>query len=288
MTASRGQGTTGGGGGAEHGRVRRAAAAIRKAARGPGAVEVGVVLGSGLSGAVPLDRVDRRLAYTAIPGFPRPGVEGHAGELRLGRVGERRVALLSGRAHLYEGVAVDEVVRPVRTLIELGATTLIVTNAAGGVRLTLRPGDVLGIEDHLNLQGAGPDGGGPQPFGPRFIKMVHAYDPELLRLAARVARRGRVPFRRGVYAGVRGPAYETPAEVGMLRKMGAAAVGMSTVQEVMAARQMGARCLGLSLIANAAHGHHAGNVTHEEVLEAMERNAARLGRVILGVIREMP
>ena len=123
--------------------------------------------------------------------------------------------------------------------------------------------------------------------GPRFIKMVHAYDPTLLRLAAHIARRRRVPFQKGVYAGVRGPAFETPAEVVMLRRMGAAAVGMSTVQEVTAARQMGARCLGLSLIANAAHGHHAGNVTHEEVLEAMDRYAGRLGRIILGVIRDL-
>lgn len=266
-------------------RVRRAASAIRKRARVTGLPEVGVVLGSGLASAAPLQRLEVSIPYGRIPGFPRVRVEGHAGRLRLGRVGERRVAVLEGRAHLYEGHSFEDVVRPLRALISLGAETLIITNAAGGIRPTFKAGDIMGIRDHLNLQGTGPTGKIDPRLGPQFIPMGDAYDPALLKRAASVARRSRIPFRQGVYAGVRGPAYETPAEIEMLRTLGADAVGMSTVAEVIGARQMGARCLGLSLIANAASGHRAGKVTHDEVLAAGTRHAARLGRLISLIIQ---
>lgn len=252
----------------------RAAAAIRRRLGGESPPEIGIVLGSGLAAAVPLEREDLSLSYASIPGFPRTGVEGHPGRLICGSIGTRSAILLAGRPHLYEGHTFDGVVRPIRTLISLGARTLIITNAAGGIRPSLKAGDIMGIRDHLNLQGTGPTGSAEPRFGPTFIPMKGAYDPGLLRQAAAVARRHRIPFRQGVYAGVRGPAYETPGEVRMLRALGADAVGMSTVAEVIAARQMGARCLGFSLIAN------AGEISHEEVLATVTRHGANLGRLI--------
>jgi purine-nucleoside phosphorylase len=251
--------------------IEKARRAIRKRMGRRRFPPVAIILGSGLADAISSGKPGISIAYGSIPGFPRSTVPGHEGRLIIGDV-----AILSGRVHLYEGKTFDEVTFPVRALASLGTRILLVTNAAGGIHPSLRPGHILGIKDHLNLQGTG-------PTGPRFVSMAGAYDPELLKTAASVARSKRIPFRRGVYAAVRGPAYETPAEIRMLRTLGADAVGMSTVPEVIAARERGVRCLGLSMITNTAAGGHAGEVSHEEVLHAGAMHAARLARIISGV-----
>ncbi len=252
--------------------LRRAAGFLAR--RLPARPEVVLLLGSGLDGAAP-GRAKARLPYARIPGFPRPRAAGHAGELALAG----RAAVLRGRAHLYEGCAVDEVVRPVRVLARLGARTLVVTNAAGGVNPAFRPGDLMLIEDHLNLTGADPLRGAP-----RFVDLTRAYDAGLRRRALAAARRLGIGLRRGVYAAVAGPSYETPAEVRMLRRLGADAVGMSTVPEVIAAVAEGMRVVGISLIANRAAGLGPGKVSHDEVLEAGRAAGERLGVLLAAIL----
>lgn len=237
--------------------------------------DVAVVLGSGL-GHADLGHETARIPYAKIPGFPRPRVPGHPGALSL--IG--RAAVLRGRVHYYEGRPLEEVVEPVRALARLGARTLILTNAAGGIAPGLRPGDLMGIADHLNLLGANPLRGAPT-----FMDLTRVYDAELLRRAEAEARRLGFRLKRGVYAAVPGPTYETPAEVRMLRRLGADAVGMSTVPEAIAGAHAGMKVLALSLITNRAAG--AGRpVSHEEVLERArisgERSAALLRALLQG------
>jgi purine-nucleoside phosphorylase len=244
--------------------VRRAAAFL--ACRFPVRPKVAIILGSGLGG-VAFGRALARIPYRRIPGFLPSGVAGHAGILTL----EGRAAVLRGRAHLYEGRPVEEVVRPVRVLARLGARTLLVTNSAGGVRASFRPGDLMVVEDHLNLTGADPLRGAA-----RFTDLSRAYDGGLRRAALAAARRLGIRMRRGVYAAVPGPSYETPAEVRMLRRLGADAVGMSTVPEVIAAVAQGMRVLAVSVVANRA----GGGGSHEEVIGAAGRAGARLGALL--------
>ncbi|XP_053909069.1 purine nucleoside phosphorylase [Cuculus canorus] len=221
------------------------------------APQVGLVCGSGL-GALAQDLEEpRTFAYADIPGFPRSTVAGHAGLLLVGRLGGAVVAVLQGRFHLYEGYSPAQVVMPVRTLALLGVHTLVLTNAAGSLSPDLLPGDLLVIRDHIDLPGLGGRnalvGPNDERFGPRFPAMAAAYDRSLRRLALRCAPAALRP-RPGVYCGVGGPSYETPAECRLLRRLGAHAVGMSTVAEAVAARHCGLRLLGLSLITNAAPG----------------------------------
>ncbi len=244
------------------GGVDRAAAFLRR--RLGARPAVAVVLGSGLGGAAP---PGAEIPFARIPGFPRSAVPGHAGALRY----SRGVIYLRGRVHLYEGRPVEEVVRPVRILARLGVRILVLTNAAGGVNRAFRPGDLMLIEDHLNLTGANPLQGAP-----RFLDMSAAYDPGLRLLAGRAARRAGLKIRKGIYAAMAGPSYETPAEVRMLRTLGADAVGMSTVPETLAARAEGMRVLGFSCITNLAAGLSRDPLSHAEVLETM---AAAQGRV---------
>ncbi len=246
--------------------VRRAADFLRR--RLPSAPRAAVVLGSGL-GDLDLGEPAAEIAYAKIPGFPRPRVAGHPGRLSL--IG--RTAVLRGRAHFYEGRTMDEVVRPVRILARLGIARLVLTNAAGGIRRGLKPGDLMAISDHLNLMGVNPLRGGPH-----FVDQTAVWEVPA------------VPgLRKGVYAAVAGPTYETPAETRMLRRLGADAVGMSTVPEAMAARQSGLRVIGISLITNAAAGTGKGPVTHAEVLGAADRArpalAAALRKILAGDLR---
>lgn len=247
--------------------ARRAADFLRR--RLPELPETAVVLGSGLGGAA-LGRPRATIPYRSIPGFPRPSVAGHAGELSL--VG--RAAVLRGRVHFYEGGTLEEVARPVRALALLGVRTLVLTNAAGGIAPGLRPGDLMLIADHLNLMGANPLRGGA-----RFTDLTEVYDAGLRRRAKALDGR----LREGVYAAVAGPSYETPAEVRMLRRLGADAVGMSTVPEAIAARAAGLRVLGISVIANRAAGLSRGGISHEEVL----RVTAAAGERLAGLLREI-
>jgi purine-nucleoside phosphorylase len=229
----------------------------------------GVVLGSGLGGFA--ERLDGlvRVPFGDVPHMPRTNVSGHAGELCFGRSAGVPVACLRGRVHLYEGHAVDRVVLGVRLLVELGCRFVLLTNAAGGIRRDLSPGTFMLITDHMNLSGENPLKGLPDPF----VDMSRAYDPEIADAARRAARDADIGLAEGVYAGVLGPSYETPAEVRMLARLGADAVGMSTVVEAIALRHAGARVGGLSCITNSAAGVTEAPLRHSEVQDVGSRVA---------------
>jgi purine-nucleoside phosphorylase len=246
---------------------------------------VAAILGSGLSSVLDLkDAVE--IPYEDIPGWPSSHIRGHAGQLAMGKAGKTVVALLKGRVHYYEGWSLAEVVFPTRVLARLGAKLLVVTNAAGGVNADFAAGDIMVIRDHLNLLGANPlRGPNLEPMGPRFPDMSEAYDAAAARAAAK---RAKVAVREGVYAALPGPSYETPAEVAMLRALGADAAGMSTVPEVIAARHAGLRVIGFSLITNRAAGLSKTKISHEEVMRAAAQAKPRLGKLLQETITCKP
>jgi purine-nucleoside phosphorylase len=248
---------------------------------------VAVVLGSGLGGLADALQSPDRISYGELPGFPAPAVAGHTGELVAGELAGAQVLCQSGRLHAYEGHAPEVVALPVRLFADLGIETLIVTNAAGGIAPALGPGAIMLLADHINLTFLNPLHGPVRPGELRFPDMSAAYDPELGRIARDVARAEKIPLEEGVYAGVGGPSYETPAEIGMLRRLGADAVGMSTVLEVVAARARGMRCLGFSTIANRAAGLGSGRLSHQDVLAAARAAGDRLGRLVTGVVSRL-
>ncbi|MBX2813709.1 MAG: purine-nucleoside phosphorylase [Myxococcales bacterium] len=228
--------------------------------------KVAIVLGSGLGTVVSALTTEGSIGYSSIAGFPQATVEGHAGLLTYGHWHNVPVVCLQGRAHLYEGHSANTVVLPIRSLMYLGVDTVIITNASGGIRSDLAPGNLMLIRDHLNLTGTSPLlGPNEQSFGPRFPDMSAAYSPELRKIAHEVAEDAGLQLLEGVYAGVLGPAYETPAEIKMLKSIGADAVGMSTVLEVIAAVHMGAQVLGISCVTNPAAGIKQGPLRHEDV-----------------------
>ena len=247
---------------------------------------VALVLGSGLGAFA--ERLGDRVAipFADLPDFPvSTGVVGHAGQLVLGRVEGVPVAVLAGRIHFYEGRSMADVVFPVRVLARLGARSVVLTNAAGGVRLSFRPGDLMLISDHINAFGAHPlIGPNEDALGPRFPDMTAVYDPALRRLVKSVARRLAIPLKEGVYLGNPGPSYETPAEIRAYRKLGADAVGMSTIPEALALRHMGVRVLGISTITNMAAGILEKPLVHEEVLETTRRVEDRFVRLLTAVV----
>jgi purine-nucleoside phosphorylase len=249
--------------------------------------KVGLVLGSGLSAFASALRQPTRIPYREVPHFPTPTAVGHPGELAVGAFDGIEVAVLTGRAHLYEGYSARQVVFPVRTLGRLGVEILLVTNAAGSVNVNYRPGDLMVIEDHINLTGANPLVGPPEDqLGERFIDLSDAYDAELRTIAWQACRKAKVPVHKGTYIAFSGPSYETPAEIHMARLLGADAVGMSTVPEVIAARQIGMRVLGLSCLTNMAAGVLKKKLDHQEVLEVAERVKQSLMEVLGHIIRE--
>ena len=251
-------------------RAEHAARTIR--ARASDEVRVGLVLGSGLGAFADELEGAEAIPYSEVPGFARSTVEGHAGRLVLGRVGGVYVAAMQGRFHFYEGYTLEEVTFPVRTLALLGAQSLVLTNAAGGLNNSFEQGSLVLISDHLNLMGTNPLLGPNDPrFGPRFPDMTDVYDREYQEAAVAEAHAMGVDLRRGIYAALTGPSYETPAEIRMLRLLGADAVGMSTVPEAIVARQMGVRVLGISCITNMAAGVLDKPINHEEVIETGER-----------------
>jgi len=262
---------------------RDAAAAIRRQL-GSVKPQVAIVLGSGL-GFLADEVVDPiRIPYHTIPGFPEPGVAGHKGELVAGTLEGVPVIVQAGRFHLYEGHPAAVVALPARVFAELGVQVLIVTNAAGGVRRTFPGGTLMLIADHINLMWRNPLIGQPEPGEQRFPIMHEPYDGELRVLARTVAREAGIPLEEGVYAGLLGPSYETPAEVRMLERLGADAVGMSTVPEVLVARSRGLRCLGFSSITNPGAGLTGEALSHADVLVVSERVARRLSLVLRGVL----
>ncbi len=248
--------------------------------------EVALVLGSGL-GELGHDLMNaRRLPFAGIPGFAIPHVAGHQGELIAGTLSGRRVLVQSGRFHAYEGHPPAVLAAPARLFAELGATRLVLTNAAGGIGPGLEPGGLMLIVGHLNFMFANPLIGPVASGEARFPDLSDPYDLELRTVALRVARALGLALREGVYAGVSGPSYETRAEIRMLRTLGADAVGMSTVPEVIAARAAGLRCLAVSIISNRAAGLGSGRLSHDEVMREAKAAGSRLGRLIEGVLAE--
>jgi purine-nucleoside phosphorylase len=244
----------------------------------------GVVLGSGLGGFADSIEDAVEIPYAEIPGWPPSTAVGHAGTLVLGRAGGVSVAVMKGRAHLYEGHAAEKVVFGIRVLGRLGIRTLVLTNACGAIDTTLEPGQLVLIKDHLNLQASSPlIGPNDDALGPRFPDMSDAYDVELRAAAREAARRIGVDLQERVYAAWLGPAFETPAEIRMLRVLGADLVGMSTVPEVLAARHMGIRCLALSCVTNMAAGVLPEPIDHERVLEV----GARAQSTLTALLREL-
>jgi len=268
------------------GLVARAAEVVR-AAIDPRRPRVAVVLGSGLGFLGELVEDAVRVPYGDIPGFHRPTVVGHAGELIAGTLEGVPVVAQSGRFHLYEGHDAWTAALPVRVFASLGATTLVVTNAAGGIRRTFRPGALMLIADHINLMFRNPLVGPIEPGDERFPDMSDPYDPALRALARRVAAERGIALEEGVYCGLLGPSYETRAEIEMLKRIGADAVGMSTVPEVVAARARGLRVVGISTITNVAAGLGAATLSHQEVLETAERVKGQLAGLVRGIVRQV-
>ncbi|GAB4160354.1 MAG: purine-nucleoside phosphorylase [Candidatus Promineifilaceae bacterium] len=268
-----------------------AAAAVRQRARGKPVI--GLVLGSGLSSLA--DQVEGAdvIPYDEIPHWPVTTVAGHAGQVVVGSLAGKQVMILQGRTHFYEGYPMSQVTLAVRVMTLLGVRTLIVTNAAGGINSSFAPGDLMLIRDHLNLPGlAGQNplrGANDEQFGPRFPDMTQAYDADLRRLALEVAEGLGFRLQQGVYAFVSGPSYETPAELRLLRTLGADAVGMSTVPEVVVARHANMRVLGISSITNMALPDPADGVQllHSDVLEIGRQIVPRLQQLVYGVISRL-
>jgi purine-nucleoside phosphorylase len=260
-----------------------AVAALRE--RSPVRPRVGVVLGSGLGGFADAVEDAVEVPYAEIPGWPASTAVGHAGTLVLGTFGGVPVAVMKGRAHLYEGVPPAKVVFGVRVLRRLGIGSLVLTNACGAIDASLAPGTLVAISDHLNLQGTSPlVGPNDESLGPRFPDMTDAYDPGYRALAHAAAERLGIRLGEGVYAAWLGPAFETPAEIRMLRALGADLVGMSTAPEVLAARHMGIRCLALSCVTNAAAGVLPEPIDHERVLDVGARAAGDLVALLREVL----
>ncbi len=272
--------------GAGRGTLRAATEAVSRTL-GSLAPRVAIVLGSGLGDAADEVRSATRIPYAEIPGFQKPSAPGHKGELVAGTLDGVPVLVQSGRFHLYEGHAPAVAALPVRLFARLGVGTLIVTNAAGGIRPTFRPPTLMLIADHINLMFRNPLEGPVEEGEQRFPDMSDPYDPALRALAREVARQEKIVLEEGVYAALLGPSYETPAEIRMLQRLGADAVGMSTVPEVIVARARGIRCLGFSSITNVAAGLSAAPLSHAEVLAAGTQVAGQLATLIRGVIARL-
>ena len=249
---------------------------------------VGIILGSGLGAFVDNVKIEHELLYDEIPSFIAPTVDGHKGRLILGNVGDVPVAILQGRIHYYEGHSMEQVVYPTRTLAMLGIEVLILTNSAGGLDPAMQPGDFMIIEDHINLMGANPlMGPNLKQLGPRFPDMTEAYDRRLNEKLSDIMEKKKVKPWRGIYCGVSGPTYETPAEVRYLQMIGGKAVGMSTVPESIAANHLGLRVCAISCISNLASGLAQQRLSHDDVTRTARAVESRfcefLGEFVRGL-----
>ena len=250
--------------------------------------EIGVILGSGLGSIA--DQVENPviIPYTDIPHFHGTSIEGHAGRMIIGRFQGVPAVFLQGRFHVYEGYPMEEVVFPTRTICGLGIQTLVLTNAAGGVNTRFRPGDLMMITDHINLMGDNPlKGPNIAQLGPRFPDLTEAYSRRCLDVALLAAEECGIQLHQGVYAGVLGPTYETPAEVRMLRILGADAVGMSTVPESIAANHLGVQVVGISCITNLAAGLAQQKLTHQEVIENSRSGATHMTKLLESALKKL-
>ena len=266
-------------------RIDLAAEAIRNAC---GTADIAVVLGSGLGDYAEALENARSIDYKNIPNFPVSTVPGHKGRWHTGTLHGKRVCMMQGRFHAYEGYGLDDVTLPVRVMQKLGVTTLVVTNAAGGVNLDFQAGDLMLITDVINLSGKNPlIGPNLDEFGPRFPDMSRAMDRELQALALDTAKKLSIPLKQGVYCWLNGPCFETPAEIRMTRTLGADAVGMSTVPEIIVARHGGMRVLGMSCITNMAAGVLDQPLNHEEVMAMGEKVKGTFRTLLDGIIGRM-
>jgi len=249
-----------------------------------GQPQIGLILGSGLGELADNIEDATRIPYESIPHFPVSTVEGHAGQLVIGRLQNKLVIAMQGRFHYYEGYSMQEVTFPVRVMKALGVDQLIVTNACGGMNPSFNPGDLMLIQDHLNMTGGNPLIGSNEPeLGPRFPDMSRAYTPELLELVRETAQSLGIHIQQGVYAGITGPTYMTPAELTMLRRLGGDAVGMSTVPEVIVASHMAMKVIGISCVTDMAIGEHLEPLSHEQVIEVANRTKP----MFISLVREI-
>ncbi len=250
--------------------------------------KIGVVLGSGLGGFADELGEAVRVPYSQIPSFPRSTAIGHAGQMVIGKAGDVPVAVMQGRVHLYEGYSAEQVAFPVRVLGGMGVQALIITNAAGGINTQYTRGALVVISDHINLQGQNPLVGlNDERFGPRFPDMTQAYWKPYREMAVQAARKLGKTVHEGVYAGLLGPSYETPAEIRYLRAIGADLVGMSTIPEAITARHMGMKVLGISCVTNMAAGILDQPLNHQEVLDTAERVKGDFVGLLRAVLGEM-
>lgn len=268
--------------------IEEAKSVIEARLAGADRPEIGLILGSGLGDLA--DRLEAAISvrYEDIPHFPVSTVEGHAGKLVVGKLNGKTVAAMQGRFHFYEGYTMQEVTFPVRVMKALGISHLIVTNACGGMNPAFSPGDLMIIKDHLNMTGSNPLIGPNEPsVGPRFPDMSRAYCPELAALVRETARELDIPVQEGVYAGITGPSYMTPAELTMLRQLGGDAIGMSTVPEVIVASHMSMKVIGISCVTDMAIGEHLEPLTHEQVMEVANRTKPRFTRLVQEIVRKL-
>jgi purine-nucleoside phosphorylase len=263
-------------------------AATILASRAPAPPRVGIVLGSGLGGVADAVAEPVIVGYEELPGFPQPTVEGHAGRAVLGHIAGLPVAVLQGRAHLYEGGHLDSLRTPVRALRQAGAEILVLTNAAGSLRRDVGPGRLMAISDHINLTGVNVlTGPNDEAIGPRFPPLRDAYDPELRTALRAAAAELQIELAEGVYLAVSGPSFETPAEIRAFGTLGADAVGMSTVHETIVARHCGLRVLAVSVITNLAEGLGEAELSHEQTLRDAQRAAGDLTRLLLRFLERL-
>jgi len=249
---------------------------------------VAIVLGSGLGAFADELKDSNAIRYDEIPGFARATVEGHAGRLVIGKSGETIIAAMQGRFHFYEGYSLEEVTFPIRVLKLLGVRTLVLTNAAGALNVEFAPGSLMVISDHINLLGANPlTGPNDDRFGPRFPDLTSVYAPELQDMVIDEARAMGLEMRRGIYAALSGPSYETPAEIHMVRTLGADAVGMSTVPEAIAARHMGLQVVGISCITNLAAGVSNRAIDHGQVMAIGESVRGQFTELLRRVVKRI-
>jgi purine-nucleoside phosphorylase len=252
---------------------------------------IGLILGSGLNALADSVQKADFIPYGDLPNWPRSTVHGHTGRLVIGELEGQPVLVMQGRVHFYEGYSMSQVTLPVRVMVRLGLEMMIVTNAAGGINPDFVPGDVMLITDNLNLvgmSGANPlMGPNIDELGPRFPDMSRSYDPELMEKARKVALESKIPLREGVYCGLSGPSFESPADLRFLRMAGADSVGMSTVPEVIVARHGGLRVLGFSGISNKANLDGSTLTTHEEVIEAGRIITPKIETIVRGVLRSL-
>ncbi|MBI4328062.1 MAG: purine-nucleoside phosphorylase [Chloroflexi bacterium] len=245
-----------------------------------------LVFGSGFQHAIDQIAVETEVSYSRVPGFPPARMPGHAGKMVWGHLGDVPILALCGRAHYYEGCSLENITFPVRVLAESGIRSLLLTNAAGGIHPKLQPGDFLLITDHINFMGANPLRGAALAGKTRFLDLTRTYDPRLRQLLRKAARRAGVSLRSGVYLAVSGPSYETPAEIRAFARLGADAVGMSTVPEAIVARQCGLAVAALSCITNRAAGLSGRQLSHADVLAQAGRVSKTAGRLLVCFAQE--